>query len=74
MADVRTASVFSQAHVADPVQAVFDAPMAAIVFQELSRARTIGGETRDTIRNLGRLASLLFDGALDPTHLLEAGP
>ena len=69
-----SAGIFAQAHVADPVQAVFDAPVAAIEGEQIGSGRALGGEAGDGVGDLGRHASLLLNDAFDAADLLETRP
>ena len=70
----RPAGVFAERDVADPVQAIFDAPVAAIQSEQIGGGRSLSREAGDGIGNLRRHASLLFDGAFDAADLREARP
>lgn len=74
MLDVRAAGVFAEADVTDPVQAIFDAPVAAIEFKQIGGSRPLDAEAGDRVSNLRRDASLLQDGAFDAADLLQTRP
>ena len=56
MFDLGPAGVFAEAHVADPVQAILDPPVTAIVRQQLSRGGPFRGEAGDGVGRLPRFA------------------
>jgi hypothetical protein len=56
------------------VQAILDAPVAAIVRQEGTCRRPLGRQARDGVGYLPRFAALLFRDALNTANLLQAGP
>ena len=70
----RPAGVFAHRDVADPVQAIFDAPVAAIKIEQVGSRSALGCEARDCVGNFRGLASLLFGDAFDAADLLETRP
>jgi hypothetical protein len=68
------AGIFAEGDVADPVEAIFDAPMAPIEGEQIGCGRSLGCEARDRVGNLRRHASLLFDDTFDAADLLEPRP
>lgn len=70
----RPTSIFAQADVADPVEAILDAPVATIEAEQFGGRSPLGGEAGDGVGDVRRHASLLFDDAFDAADLLEARP
>lgn len=75
------ALVLAKGHIADPVQAVFDAPVASIVSEQLLGCASLGREAGDRVGDLGRLLEfglapgfLLGGDSFDATDLLNARP
>lgn len=70
----RAAGVFAKGDVADPVQAIFDAPVAAIQSEQISGRRSLSREAGDGVGDFRRHASLLLGDAFDAADLRKAGP
>ena len=74
VSDIRAASVLAQTHVAHPVQAIFDAPVAAIVGEKLLSSRPCGKKAGDGVRHFHRHLPLDLGDVFNPADLLETGP
>lgn len=67
------AAILVEGDVADPVQAVFDAPVAAVELDEALGGGLLWGQAGDEIGPLGGGTAFSVDGALDAGDLGEVG-
>lgn len=74
MTDFSAARVFAKHDVANPVQAVFDAPVTDPRRQELSCAGAFGREAGDRVLHLHGLVTLADGGAFEAQNLRETRP
>lgn len=74
MLGLRAARVFAEADVADPVQAIFNAPVTAIQGEQISGRGSLCREAGDGVGDLRRYTALRFDGAFDAANLGKAWP
>lgn len=58
MAAAKGTAVFAEGHVADPVEPVFEGPVAAAQGLELARRELVGGQAGETVRHGGALRAV----------------
>jgi hypothetical protein len=74
VAGADAARIFTELHIADPVQAVFDAPMSTPPFQQFAGPSLAARYARDGIGHFGRLAALDPARAFQAAHLGQTRP
>ena len=74
MPDFRAATVLAERHVANPVQAIFDAPVLAIERKQLGRRRAIRRQAGDRVTDFAGDQSVFLYGAFDATNLRDPWP
>src|SRR2546421_1940392 len=68
------ASIFSQGHIFDVMQAIFDRPMSSLEFEQTLRYANSGRETGHSITNLLAPFPFILPSTADLEDLVQAGP
>lgn len=71
---LHAAVVFAKGRVADPMQAVFDAPVAPPVLQQEGRVGPVRRDARDGVLNFRRRLAAPDGRPFEPADLSQAGP
>ena len=74
MPGFRAATVLAERHVANPVQAIFDAPVLAIERKQFGRRRASWRQTGDRVTDFAGDNSVFLYGAFDATNLRDPRP